>query len=102
MLDKMIDFGTTFDWLTPIWTFYQDWRNRPSVGYSVRAGDGWSAYAIRDLLAAKGVNLWGLAIVDGAILFRLRRGQAEYAQYWLRREGVPYSGGIVRKGARNA
>lgn len=94
MIDKAIEAGTMFDWITPLWTFVQDWRNRPSCGYSVPVDGGYSLYVVRDLLRSKGVKTWGWAIVDGAILFRARQAQAEYVQYWLERNGVPYGGGI--------
>ncbi len=101
MIDKAIEVGAMFDWITPLWTFVQDWRNRPSCGYSVPVDGGWSISAVRDLLSANGVMTWGWAIVDGVILFRARQAQARYAQYWLEREGVPYWGGVKRrKGAR--
>ena len=53
--------------------------------------------AVRDLLRARGVKTWGWNIVDGVILFRTRQVQAQYAQYWLDRHAVPYSGGISKR-----
>lgn len=95
MIDNLLSAGSMFDWITPLWTFWQDWRNRPSCGYSVPVDGGWSLYAIRDILRSKGVKTWGWAIVDGTILFRTRTAQAGYTQYWLERNAVPYSGGIT-------
>ncbi len=97
MIDKALSVGTTFDWITPLWTLIQDWRNRPSVGYSVPVDGGSSLYAIKGALTGKGVKTWGWMIVDGVILFRTRQAQAQYAQYWLERDGVPYSGGITKR-----
>jgi hypothetical protein len=94
MIDKAIGAGAMFDWITPLWTFVQDWRYRPSCGYSVPVDGGYSLYGIKGLLSDKGVLTWGWAIVDGVILFRARVAQAEYAQYWLTRWGVVYSGGV--------
>lgn len=95
MIDNLLSAGSMFDWITPLWTFWQDWRNRPSCGYSVPVDGGWSLYAIRGMLRNKGVKTWGWAIVDGTILFRTRTAQAGYTQYWLERNAVPYSGGIT-------
>lgn len=100
MIDNLIGKGTTFDWITPLWTFYQDWRNRPSCGYSVPVDGGWSLYGLQGLLSDKGVKTWGWAIVDGVILFRARVPQAAYAQYWLSKWGVPYGGGVTKRQAR--
>lgn len=97
MIDKAISVGTTFDWITPLWALIQDWRNRPSVGYSVPVDGGSSLYAIKGALTGRGVKTWGWMIVDGVILFRTRQAQAQYAQYWLERDGVPYSGGTTKR-----
>jgi hypothetical protein len=94
MIDKLIAAGSTFDWITPIFTFVQDFRNRPSVGYNVPVDGGWSAYAIADLLRTHGIKVWGLTIFQGTIMFRLRAAQAEYAQYLFAQNGVLYSGGL--------
>lgn len=92
MIDKAISFGTTFDWITPLWTFVQDWRNRPSAGFTVATDGGWSAYAIQDLLAGKGIGTWGWQIIDGVILFRLRAAQADWAVNVMDTNGVPWVG----------
>jgi hypothetical protein len=94
MIDKLVEAGSTFDWITPIFTLIQDFRNRPSVGYNVPVDGGWSAYAISDLLRAHGIKVWGLTIFQGTIMLRLRAAQAEYAQYLFAHNGVPYSGGL--------
>lgn len=62
MFDKLVETGSVFDWITPLFTLIQDFRNRPSVGYNVPVDGGWSAYAISDLLRAHGIKLWGLTI----------------------------------------
>lgn len=92
MLDKAIEIGASFDWITPLWTFYQDWRNRPSAGFAVAADTAWSAYAIQDLMAEHGIKTWGWRIIDGLILFRLRTAQAAYAEYLMEQHGVPWVG----------
>lgn len=94
MIDKLVAVGSTFDWITPLFTLFQDFRNRPSVGYNVPVDGGWSAYAISDLLRAHGIKVWGLTIFQGTIMFRLRAAQAEYAQYLFAQNGVLYSGGL--------
>lgn len=94
MFDKLVETGSVFDWITPLFTLIQDFRNRPSVGYNVPVDGGWSAYAISDLVRAHGIKVWGLTIFQGTIMFRLRAAQAEYAQYLFAQNGVPYSGGL--------
>lgn len=94
MFDKLVETGAVFDWITPLATWVQDFRNRPSVGYNVPVDGGWSAYAVSDLLRAHGIKVWGLTIFQGTIMFRLRAAQAEYAQYLFAQNGVLYSGGL--------
>ena len=94
MFDKLVETGSVFDWITPLFTLIQDFRNRPSVGYNMPVDGGWSAYAISDLLRAHGIKVWGLTIFQGTIMLRSRAVQAEYAQYLFAQNGVPYSGGL--------
>ena len=42
MIDKAVEIGGYFDWITPLWTLIQDWRKRPSAGFTVRADTAWS------------------------------------------------------------
>lgn len=100
MIDNLISAGTVFDWITPVWTFVQDWRNRPSCGYSVPVTGGWSISEVRNLLRSKGVKTWGWAIVDDMILFRTRQAQAQYTRYWLERNAVPFWGGVKSRKPR--
>lgn len=94
MLDRMLDFGGAFDWITPVITFIKDYQNRPSVGYCISVNVGWGAYEIQQMLVQRGVKIWGLTVFDGAILFRTRLAQALYTQYLLERAGIPFGGGV--------
>lgn len=94
MFDKIASVGAAFDWITPLITVIQDFRNRPSVGYSVPVDAGWSAYMISDLLHDYGVKHWGLHIYDTMIIFRLRVAQAPFAQYLFEQNGIVYYGGV--------
>lgn len=97
MIDKMLEAGTMFDWITPLWTFVQDWRNRPSSGFTVATDGGWSANAIQELLTSKGIKTWGWQIIDGVILFRLRAAQADWAVHVMDTNGVPWVGSSAYK-----
>ncbi len=95
-----MQFAGRFDWISPLWTFVQDYRNRPSVGYNLHRGCGRSAYEIRYMLTRAGVKVWGLREVGDVITFRVRRAQARYAQYLLDRAGLPYVGGVRARRSR--
>ena len=83
--------STTFDWLTPLWTLVQDYRNRPTTGYSVPPHLG---VELPSILRTHGVKAWGWTITDNRLTFRVRVAQARYAQYLMAREGIAYAGGV--------
>jgi hypothetical protein len=89
MIDRILSFGATFDWITPAASLLQDILNGPSCGFGVPADAGFSARNIERLLTAKGVKTWGLMVVDDLIIFRVRRAQARWAKYLLERARVP-------------
>lgn len=94
MIDKLVRIGASWDWVTPVITLIQDWRNRPSVGFNVSYGCGFSAWEIERLLKSKGIKVWGVMVIDDVITLRVREAQALYTQYWLEQMGLPYQGGI--------
>ena len=91
MFDKFLGFGASFDWITPLSAFIQDYRNRPSVGYNVPTACGVSEFYIEQRLKQAGIKVWGLMIVGDTITFRVREAQALYTQYWLQHDGIPYA-----------
>lgn len=95
MIDKALAIGGSFDWISPLVTLLLNFRRRPSVGYVVPADTSWGCNAIARLLRERGVQVWGIEYDGGSIVFRVRRAQAEYAQYWLERNGIPYAGGVA-------
>ena len=92
MIDKAIEAGTVFDWITPLWTFVQDFRNRPAVGFWIPKDSGESAFVLQRQLRAKGIRTWGWIYYGDNLLFRCRLAQAQYAEYWLQQWDVPYTG----------
>jgi len=93
VIDKVIKVGSNFDWISPIAHAAQDKANGPAVRFNVPADCGWHAYDIRDVLTSKGVKVWGLNLYQDMFVFSVRKAQAEHAAYWLKRAGIPYSGG---------
>ena len=95
MLDTILEIAATPDWISPTIALIQTWRNHPSVGFAIPTDTEWNLYAIRELLTCVGVKVWGLALVDHKIIFRVRQAQAAYTQYLLERAGIPYQGGLA-------
>ena len=91
MIDKLLTFGAGFDWITPVYSLWLDWRRRPSVGYTVPRSAAWVLYA----LPRVGVRPWGASVVGDVLTFRTRKDQARYVQYRLRAWGVHYTGGVA-------
>jgi hypothetical protein len=94
MLDKILQAGSGFDWISPTIAFVHDIRNRPSVDINVPATAGWSAQDLTSLLQECGIKVWGVMLVGDVIIFSVRKAQALYAQYLLERNGIPYQGGL--------
>jgi hypothetical protein len=94
MIDSILKGGSSFDWISPVVALIQDLRNGPSVGFNVSMEAGWSTAQLQALLNERGIKLWGMMMVDDAIIFCVRKTQARYAHYVLDRAGVPYQGGL--------
>lgn len=100
MLDKILEFGTIFDWISPLIAAVQDVRNGPSHTFMMHENCGWSGRAIANTLRRHGVKTWGHMIVNHSIMITVRRKQARWAQYLLEREGIPIQYGLIpEKGA---
>jgi hypothetical protein len=89
MVDRLLSFGTTFDWISPTLAFIQDIANGPSCPFFVPYNAGWSGREIERLLKHHGIKVWGLMIVNDAIMFSVRQAQARWTLYVLERAGVP-------------
>lgn len=89
MIDKILSFGASLDWITPIASILQDIVHGPSCGFGLPADAGFSGRDVERLLRAKGVKVWGLMVVDNLIIFRVRKAQAGWARYLLEQAKVP-------------
>lgn len=92
--DKLLNFGSNFDWITPSWAILQDLLNGPVEYIGVMANAGFDRGDIRQLLRQNGVNSWGYIynVAGDLIMFSVPQEQARRACYILQREGVPLWG----------
>lgn len=90
MLDGFLKFGAGFDWITPLWAFFQDTRYGQPFQINVPYDIGWSSEALAIELKEKGIRTWGFMVVGDNITFTVRKPQGRYALYWLQRWGVPF------------
>jgi hypothetical protein len=89
MLDELLELGTMFDWISPVLSFGQDLANGPSHTFMIPQACGWTGGEITSLLRGRGIKTWGHMIVNSQIMFTVREGQYEFAQYLLDRAGLP-------------
>jgi hypothetical protein len=94
MFEQMIKVSASWDWVTPVIAFVQDWWYRPSTGFNMPYGHSYSAWEIKRFLKSKGIRVWGTLVVGDTITIRVREAQALYTEYWLQKMGIPYQGGL--------
>ena len=91
-LDKLLSWGSTPNWISPLSGIIQDFTNGPYNRFYIDRYAGWSANGIKRLLRKFGINVWGTMIADDMIIFTVRQAQASWTQYILQREGIPILG----------
>jgi hypothetical protein len=91
MLDKLLDAGCGFDWITPTFAFIQDIFYGPVSDFGISPQAGWDRGDIKRLLNNHGVRVWGLIynVNWDMLMFTVPKTQARWAYYLLQREGVP-------------
>ena len=91
MLDKLLNIGSAFDWITPSIAFLQDFVSGPVADFGIMANPYWGRREIKRLLKNNGVYVWGIMLNfdSDVLMFTVRRHQAEYAYFLLRQVGVP-------------
>jgi hypothetical protein len=80
MLDWLIDFGSLFDWITPLCALLSH-----NVGFTVpRQYQVWA----KEILKAKGIRVHHEQLVGVYYTFTVKREQAKWAKYLLDRSGL--------------
>lgn len=101
MLEKILEVGTIFDWISPVLAGVQDLLNGPSHTFFVPEDCYWSGQEVANLLRNHGIKTWGHMTVNRMRMITVRQAQAPWAQYLLDREGIPIKyGAIDRRTAR--
>ena len=95
MLDKLLDFGCNWDWISPLIAEVQDTLNGPEHTFLIPEDCGWPGRAIARLLQDQGVKTWGVMCASDMILITVRKAQARWAQYLLDRERIPIAYGVL-------
>jgi hypothetical protein len=91
MMDQLLNFGCTFDWITPALAFIRDFFSGPVSDFGIPTNPVWGRREIKRLLNEYEVNVWGLmyTLSGDVLLFSVKKQQAKFAYILLRRAGVP-------------
>ena len=89
MLDRLLELGTVFDWLSPLASIAGDVANGPSHTFMIPQACGWTGGEVAGLLRRNGIETWGHMIVNGHIMITVRKPQAHFARYLLQQAGLP-------------
>lgn len=95
MIDRILEFGTIFDWISPLIAEVQDIVNGPSHTFFIPEDCDWSGREITSLLRSHGVKTWGHMTVNRRRMITVRLAQARWTQYLLDRERIPIEYGVL-------
>jgi hypothetical protein len=97
MFRQLLEFGSVFDWISPVVAGILDVANGPSHQFAIPRDCGWSGHEIETLLRRHGIRTWGLMIpaYSDTIAVTVRQSQAQWAQYVLQQQGIPLKGGLL-------
>jgi hypothetical protein len=90
MLERFLEIGASFDWITPLASILGDVMNGPSHTFLIPYGSSpLSGREIGWMLGKRGVKCWGLMVVGGTLMVSVRLSPARWAQHLLEQAGVP-------------
>ena len=91
ILDRLLNVGSGFDWITPSFAFIEDFLSAPVSDFGIPAHPYWGRKEIARLLKNYGVHVWGLMYnFEGDLLmFTVEEQQAELTYHLLKEAGVP-------------
>jgi hypothetical protein len=85
MLDTLLNVGSAFDWITPLWAFIQDFFSGPVADFGIPARTGWSRDDIRRYLNTYGIRVWGLMydLRGEVLMFTVNHKDADFVNYLM-------------------
>ena len=95
MIDHLLRFGMTFDWISPLAAITQDLANGPSHTFLIPLDCGWTGREIANLLQKRGVKVWGLMAINDVFTISVQKKAARYAQHLLDQAGIPTESGLA-------
>ena len=89
MLDKLLDIGCMFDWITPVAAEIQDRAHGSPHTFFIPDDCGVSGGQVKRALRSRGIQTWGHMIVNHAIMITVPEADAQRAQQILAEERIP-------------
>lgn len=90
MIDNLLNFGSAFDWLSPLFAFFLDFYHGSASHFGIEAFTGWDRRDIKRLLKMNGIRVWGLMynFEGDTLMFTVPIEQAADAYQLLQSAGV--------------
>jgi len=89
-MSGIADFLDCFNWIDRIDGFVSLLRNGGSQWtFQIPRDCGWTGGQIERFLSQYGVAMWGRRVKSDSLCFGVKRRQANWAEYLLRRRGIP-------------
>lgn len=97
MFDRLLEIGSTFDWISPLFAFLKDVASGPSHTFLIPNDCGWIGVEIERLLRRQGIKTWGLMMVGDTILITVPQSEAGRAQQVLEQSAIPIQTPVTQK-----
>ncbi|MGA2491027.1 MAG: hypothetical protein ABSF99_12735 [Anaerolineales bacterium] len=91
MIDKLLNIGCAFDWITPFIAFLQDLFFAHPSDFGIPVNPYWGIREIKHLLRNYDINVWGLMydLSGEMLMFTVQKRQADLTYYLLLQAGIP-------------
>jgi len=89
MMDELVEFLARLDWFERVDAVVRHLRGEDTWRFLIPRDCGWSGIEMEHLLGRHGVKIWDRGFTDDHLTFRVRHRQANWAEYLLRRRGIP-------------
>ena len=88
-MDDLVELFAHLDWFERMDALLRDLSGEDTWRFSVPRNCGWSGTDVERLLERHGVEVWDRGFTLDCLTFRVKRRQANWAEYLLRRRGIP-------------
>jgi len=78
-VDELLEFGSSFDWITPVCAGIRDLLSGGSHTFLIPHGLEWTGREIERALNSAGIKSWGHMIVEDTIMVTVKNRDARRA-----------------------